>query len=572
MNEHPPLCPDCFHDKDHVQICPHCGWDDSEAPIETVLKPGTSLHHGQYLIGRVLGKPGGFGITYLGFDTRLEIKVAIKEYFPRECIRKHDHATVSAPTTEAKEFRVALDGFMKEARTVAKLKHANIVRVNNFFEENGTGYLVMDYYEGLTLAEYLQPKGGKLTEPTALAILMPILDGLREAHQAGILHRDIKPQNIYLTTGNQPILLDFGAARPIVRRDASLQATIGLYTPGYSPFEQQMTNGKQGPWTDVYASAATLYHMVTGECPPPAGDRILYGDTLIDPTEYRVTAKLSAILVKALAVKPEGRYQSIREFQAMLLSEGAVAPKEEPVRPAVETPAAPSPVPPSPAVTPTAPATAKGRPPGWAWGLGGLSVVGLIFVLTGKWGGDPAMVLIPGKNYELGTYEVTQKEWREVMGSNPSRFSSCGDVCPVESVSWNDIQEFFRKLNARTGKQYRLPTEAEWEYACYGGNQTKYCGGNDPDAVAWYDKNSGITTHPVGQKQANGFGLYDMSGNVWEWMQDESNGGRALRGGSWGDGLDSYYLRAAFRGIFADPMSRGNGYGHDGFRVARTLP
>jgi len=329
MSEFSPFCPDCFHDKGHVQICPHCGWDDSEAPIETVLKPGTSLHHGQYLIGRVLGKPGGFGITYLGFDTRLEIKVAIKEYFPRECIRKHDHATVSAPTTEAKEFRVALDGFMKEARTVAKLKHANIVRVNNFFEENGTGYLVMDYYEGLTLAEYLQSKGGKLTEPTALATLMPILDGLREAHQAGILHRDIKPQNIYLTTGNQPILLDFGAARPIVRRDASLQATIGLYTPGYSPFEQQMTNGKQGPWTDVYACAATLYHMVTGECPPPAGDRILDGDPLIDPAEYRVTAKLSAILVKALAVKPEGRYQTIAEFQDGLTGNQPQEPDED---------------------------------------------------------------------------------------------------------------------------------------------------------------------------------------------------------------------------------------------------
>ena len=184
---------------------------------------------------------------------------------------------------------------------------------------------------------------------------------------------------------------------------------------------------------------------------------------------------------------------------------------------------------------------------------------------------DPAMVRIPGRNYELGKYEVTQKEWREVMGSNPPelKFTSCGDTCPVENVSWNDIQEFLQKLNAKTGKQYRLPTEAEWEYACYGGSQTEYCGSNDINAVAWYDSNSNQTTHPVGQKQANGYGLYDMSGNVWEWMEnkyDNEHDGRALRGGSWGYG--PRYVRAADRNG-NDPSNRFN---YIGFRLARTLP
>jgi uncharacterized caspase-like protein/formylglycine-generating enzyme required for sulfatase activity len=184
-------------------------------------------------------------------------------------------------------------------------------------------------------------------------------------------------------------------------------------------------------------------------------------------------------------------------------------------------------------------------------------------------GKGPAMVAIPGRNYEMGKYDVTQKEWREVMGNNPSHFSSCGDTCPVEQVSWNDIQEFLSKLNAKTGRQYRLPSETEWEYACYGGSKTEYCGGNDINAVAWYDGNSKNQTHPAGQKQANGYGLYDMSGNVWQWMEnkyDSENDWRALRGGSWYH--FPQYVRAAYRN-FNGPAIR---YYYYGFRLARTLP
>jgi formylglycine-generating enzyme required for sulfatase activity len=183
----------------------------------------------------------------------------------------------------------------------------------------------------------------------------------------------------------------------------------------------------------------------------------------------------------------------------------------------------------------------------------------------------PAMVRIPDRNYEIGKTEVTQAEWRAVMGTNPSGFPSCGDNCPVERVSWNDAQEFIQKLNAKTGKQYRLPTEAEWEYACYGGSQSEYCGGNDLDAVAWTSANSNGQTHPVGQKQANGYGLYDMTGNVWEWMNncwEEGEGNcakRMLRGGSW---LNFPQLaRIVPRGRL-DTAKRDD----VGFRLARTLP
>ena len=183
---------------------------------------------------------------------------------------------------------------------------------------------------------------------------------------------------------------------------------------------------------------------------------------------------------------------------------------------------------------------------------------------------EPIMVPIPGKNFEIGRYMVTQGEWRAVMGNNPSHFNNCDVSCPVESVSWNDVQEFIRKLNAKTGKQYRLPTEAEWEFACYGGSQTDYCGGSDLDAVGWYMGNSNSQTHPVGQKKANVYGLYDMTGNVWEWMDDCPNtnncGARSIRGGSWMDApqyqLAAYRDRGSveFRNFFI------------GFRLARSLP
>ena len=180
-----------------------------------------------------------------------------------------------------------------------------------------------------------------------------------------------------------------------------------------------------------------------------------------------------------------------------------------------------------------------------------------------------AMVPIPGKNYEIGKTEVTQDQWQAVMGSNPSYFSNCGDTCPVEQVSWDDVQIFLQKLNAITGKQYRLPTGAEWLYACYGGSQTKYCGGNDLNAVGWFSGNSSTQTHPVGQKQANGYGLVDMTGNVWEWQSDCRYGdcpNREIRSGSWLDGpwyasLSNYEWRfPAYRGNFI------------GVRLARTLP
>ena len=311
-------CPGCFEIKGSKTVCANCKYDEGLKRSPLVLCHHTVLNGGHYEVGRLLGKPGGFGITYLGWDKRLQTKVAIKEYLPRELSgRDNDRHTVVAHSHDDVEtFAFGLKKFLEEARTLAKLDHPNIVRVRDFFEENDTAYMVMDYYDGLTLSEYLalQPCS-KLSEAQALAIIMPILDGLREVHAKGFLHRDIKPQNIYLTTGSRPILLDFGAAR-FAMGERSHSLTVVL-SEGYAPIEQYQSNGKQGSWTDVYGAAATLYLMVSGQTPPNATDRVgssfdIFSDIgPIDPVIVKA-------LRKGLELNPVDRIQDIISFQAIL--------------------------------------------------------------------------------------------------------------------------------------------------------------------------------------------------------------------------------------------------------------
>ncbi len=190
------------------------------------------------------------------------------------------------------------------------------------------------------------------------------------------------------------------------------------------------------------------------------------------------------------------------------------------------------------------------------------------------------------KPFAMGKTEVTQGQWRSIMGSNPSHNDQCGDNCPVEKVNWNDAQKFIARLNAKTGKQYRLPSEAEWEYACRAGGRQEYCGSDSADSVAWYGSNSGSKTHSVAGKRANTWGLHDMSGNVWEWTQDCSNdsfNGAPTDGNAWMSGnCDRPVLRGG--AFVSEPKdiraTNRNRYWYDstsqhwitGFRLARTLP
>jgi formylglycine-generating enzyme required for sulfatase activity len=201
----------------------------------------------------------------------------------------------------------------------------------------------------------------------------------------------------------------------------------------------------------------------------------------------------------------------------------------------------------------------------------------------------PVQLVTIGKSFAMGKTEVTQGQWKEIMGNNPSGFKKCGDNCPVEKVSWEDAQLFISKLNTKTGKHYRLPSEAEWEYACRAGENFEYCGSNDLDSVAWYGAysspagNSKVTTHPVAGKKPNAFGLYDMSGNVYEWVEDSyhPNYNKSPTDGSvWlGNGYERVLRGSSWTGTQQDERASGRERNlpvyrddDDGFRLARNLP
>ena len=309
-------CPGCFSVIENQELC-SCGYDAED--ISPLALPPLSLLNGQYLIGRVLGKPGGFGITYLGWDVQLETLVAVKEYMPRDIAgRSSDHASVYPHSREDNDpFRFGLEQFLAEARTLARFDHPNIVRIRSFFEQNQTAYLVMDYLKGKNISEHIASSGGSVSEAEAFGIMFPLLDGLREVHSKGILHRDIKPQNIYLTESGRPILIDFGAARQAMS-DRSRSISV-ILTPGFAPYEQYHRRGQQGPWTDIYACAATLYFMLTGQVPTDVLERVAE-DSLQPPRELNgaISQQVSDIIIQALAINPGDRPQDVFLFLDML--------------------------------------------------------------------------------------------------------------------------------------------------------------------------------------------------------------------------------------------------------------
>lgn len=327
------LCPGCFDDKGQTNPCPHCGFDE-QRPLGPLALPLRTRLGEQFIVGRVLGKPGGFGITYLGLDLRLQTRVAIKEYLPRELATREPNGVrvIGHTPHDSSVFREGLKQFLGEARTLARLDHPNIVRVRQFFGANQTAYLVMDYYEGLSLAEYVERQGGRLSEDTARSLMLPVLDGLKAVHAQGFLHCDIKPQNIYLARlssgGVRPILLDFGAARQAVGEHSRSMSSV--VTVGYAPYEQYLRKGRQGSWTDVYAIGAVFYRLVTGEVPPEAIERREH-DTLKPATDYNVSSGLSAVLSDALAVEPERRLQTVQMMQERLgVAASSKTPKPPP--------------------------------------------------------------------------------------------------------------------------------------------------------------------------------------------------------------------------------------------------
>lgn len=306
------------------------------------LAPGREVNG--YTIDRVLGQ-GGFGITYLAREIRLDRLVAIKEYLPQQlAIREGDMSVHPSDDTEGELFKWGLERFLAEARTLAQFQHPNIVPVFAAFEANNTGYMVMQYERGESLGDILQRRK-VMEEDELLKLLLPILGGLREVHARSFIHRDIKPDNIFIRENGSPVLLDFGSSRQAL--GVKTQIFTVLISTGYSPFEQYSTGGKdQGPWTDIYGLAATLYRAVVGKKPPDAADRshsILAREedlfiSLQDLVGGRFSTRFLAAIDHGLAFRPHDRPQSVDAWLAEFNDvDGDWATVPRPVDPGAQT-------------------------------------------------------------------------------------------------------------------------------------------------------------------------------------------------------------------------------------------
>lgn len=308
-------CVFCMSKTDN-SVCEYCNKNQQDY-VSAIhhLKPG-SLLNGRYLVGAVLGE-GGFGITYIGRDTNLDMKVAIKEYFPSGVVNRNNTSSMEISAlvgdTQA-NFEKGKQGFLSEARTLAKFSNEpSIVSVRDFFEENNTAYIVMEYLEGIDLKDFIA-QNGKMPFSLAISMLSPIMSSLSKIHNQGLIHRDISPANIMILNNRTVKLLDFGAARNVSGADEKSLSV--LLKPGFAPEEQYRSKGNQGSWTDVYALSATLYKMVTGVTPDDAMNR-LFSDEVVFPSELneQITPEQSAVILKGMSIYQKDRYQTIEELQ-----------------------------------------------------------------------------------------------------------------------------------------------------------------------------------------------------------------------------------------------------------------
>jgi len=297
-----------------------------ESYISIGLKPSTKLDNGHYEILSSLGDPGGFGITYLAYDNKLNSKVAIKEYFPRNYANRDSSMTIVPTNTkeDKADFEWGYNAFKKEAQTIANLpKHPNVIDVKNLFEENGTAYFIMSYAKGIDLEAYLQ-ENHPLSQKEIEEIIFPFLDGVKHIHKHNILHRDIKLANVLITNDKQPILIDFGTARnELMQRSKKLTA---VYTEGYASLEQH-TQSKEGPYTDIYAIGMMMYALINGitdtKLLPSSVKRFeaLHSKNvslLTFPDDKRFTKGFINAIKKALEINKEDRPQTVQELIDLL--------------------------------------------------------------------------------------------------------------------------------------------------------------------------------------------------------------------------------------------------------------
>ena len=308
-------CPNCMQaTEENVNICRGCGFDiEKYEEKEHLIAPCTMLKD-KYMIGKVIGE-GGFGVTYKGWDTILQTYVAIKEYFPQFLSHRSKHNTDIIPTTTQKEtYEKGLKRYLEEAQNLSKFYQlSGIVSVKDFFYENGTGYIVMEYIDGVNLKEYLDQNGGKIPEVKVRGLMKPVLESLVEIHETGLIHRDISPDNVMVDKKGRIKLIDFGSVRDQSTVDEKTY-TVTL-KHGFAPPEQYYAKGKQGPWTDIYSICATMYRMLTGKNPPNSIERMAK-DEYVSPAYYgvNVSPKLDYVLRKGLSLNYADRYDNIQQL------------------------------------------------------------------------------------------------------------------------------------------------------------------------------------------------------------------------------------------------------------------
>lgn len=323
-------CINCFEEINDHKVCPNCGFnEESYVNQPHYLKAGSTLVQGRYIIGCAVGA-GGFGITYAAWDSFLNIRVAIKEYLPGEFstrIMGETKLTVYGGEKE-EQFNAGLVKFVEEGKRLAKFREVEgVVHIYDTIEENGTAYIIMEFLEGETLAQRIE-REGKIAPDEAVTLFIPILDALQVVHEKEIIHRDIAPNNIYLCSDGRVKLIDFGASRSATGTH-SKSLTV-LYKQGFTAAEQYQSRGEQGPWTDVYSVAASLYNAVTGIVPPDAMERY-HKDRIkpIDKCGVRVSRNIQRAIMNAMNVKWQKRTQSTLQFKEELVSAGKVVDRYE---------------------------------------------------------------------------------------------------------------------------------------------------------------------------------------------------------------------------------------------------
>ena len=314
------LCMNCFSVKGQYEVCPFCGYVEGTKPKQPhYLTPGTILAN-HFIVGNAIGF-GGFGITYKCFDTTLGVVVAVKEFYPAGLVnRAPGECSVGLLSGDKQnQYQAQLKRFLMEAQSIAQFgKAKDIVNVYDFFEANNTAYIIMEYVDGVLLKDYLE-RQGRMEPEVALNVIHPIIEAVKKIHAKGIIHRDISPDNIFISDERNVKIFDFGAAQ--LNDSSEGMAGEKIIKVGYSAPEQYCDKSKQGFFTDIYSVGAILYQMVTGIKPMEATERE-FKDSLKSPAELGVDIEpnIDRAIMEAMAVRPELRFQSIQQFEDALES------------------------------------------------------------------------------------------------------------------------------------------------------------------------------------------------------------------------------------------------------------